>query len=470
MNKSYTRLTLSILIVIALNLLALAYFIYVTLSDQTMTGRSYLIASFLCSFVILSFLIYHLIRKAMEPIEEIKVLIKDLSEGHYWRRVNSFNPESVLYELTHYTNVLAQNLQKTTEKQFMNENRIRALIRHMGSGLLFINQKGKIEISNEKVRDLLQWESNYHGVLYYEAPFPREVIELIGQTLMEDKEIKEHITVGSGIHLLEIDLSIAPINDVEGKVKGVIILFHDITTLKRLEKTRADFVANVSHELKTPLTSIKGFSETLLEGAMYSEEHLKKFLEIIRKESDRLHRLIQDLLHLSHIEQKKFQLKWEFISIPKVIHNVLLLVEKKAAEKNIQIEFQYAEQQEYIIEADQDRLQQILLNLISNAVQYTPEHGEVTIQLLPWEEKGYKICVKDTGMGIKSSEIPRIFERFYRVDKARSRVSGGTGLGLAIVKHLVEAHQGEITVTSTEGKGSEFCLFLFRNQELGLKK
>lgn len=464
MNKLFFRLTVSILLVIGLNLLVLAYFIRETLLNElTPTGKYYMGISFIASFVILSVVIYHLVRKAIEPIHEITVLIKDLSEGHYWRRVNSLKTDGLLYDLSHYTNVLAQNLQKTTEQQFMNENRIRALIRYMGSGLLFINQKGKIEITNEKVLDLLQWEQNYHGVLYYEAPFPQQVIQLIHDTLVEDKEMKEHITLESGINLLEIDLSSAPVNDVQGKIKGVIILFHDITTLKKLEKTRADFVANVSHELKTPLTSIKGFSETLLEGAMYSETHLKQFLEIIREESDRLHRLIQDLLNLSHIEQRNFYLKWETVSLQKLIDNVLVLVQKKAEEKNIKISCLYDGEQEAKIQADQDRLQQILLNLISNAIQYTADGGQVFIQIRPWGNQGYTVCIKDTGIGIKASEIPRIFERFYRVDKARSRVSGGTGLGLAIVKHLVEAHQGEISVGSKEGEGSEFCLSLYKS-------
>ncbi|GAA0354308.1 two-component system histidine kinase PnpS [Bacillus horti] len=461
MNKLFSRLTISIIVIIGLTLFFLGYFIWATVLHIVPDGGNYLLIGFSTAFVILSFLVYHFVRRALKPINEVSSLIKDLSEGHYWRRVHSVEADSLLYGLTSFTNNLAQHLQRTTERQFINENRFRALIRYMGSGLLFINQKGKIEITNEKVIDLLQWEENYHDVLYYEAPFPKQIINLIQETLMEDKEIKQHITLESDLNLIEVDLSIAPVNDVEGKIKGVIILFHDITNLKKLEKIRADFVANVSHELKTPLTSIKGFSETLLEGAMYSEEHLKKFLEIIRLESDRLHRLIQDLLHLSHIEQRKFQLKWEDVDIHNVIQNVLLLVDKKADEKHILIEADYDLSQAYIIKADSDRFQQMILNLVSNAIQYTPEQGKITISIQPWKNgKGYKVSVEDTGIGIKTSELPRIFERFYRIDKARSRSSGGTGLGLAIVKHLIEAHHGEIKVSSKEGQGSKFNLFL----------
>jgi two-component system phosphate regulon sensor histidine kinase PhoR len=465
MNKFFIRLTITILIVVGLNLLGLAYFISKTLTGDWGNSANYYIASsFIIAFLLLSVLIYNLLRKMTKPIEEITELVKDLGKGHYWRRIYPKESNGALYDLSLYTNQLAERLQRATEKQHMNEDRLQALIRHLASGLLFVNEKGKIVLTNQKLLQMLHWKQHHVQQIYYDAPLPPDIVETIKNTYMYEKEIKKQVTIESGIRRIEIDLFVAPVKDLGGNLGGILLVFHDITDLKKLEKMREDFVANVSHELKTPLTSIKGFSETLLEGAMYSEEHLKQFLEIIRQEADRLHRLIQDLLNLSHIEQKRFQLQWSRVELAEAIRDTILLLRAKADHKRININFSYDSKFKRNIEGDSDRIRQILLNLMSNAIQYTPEHGEISVTIDVWEKKGFIVCVKDTGVGIKEEEIPRIFERFYRVDKARSRSSGGTGLGLAIVKHLVEAHHGEITVQSEDGKGSQFCVY-FHSQK-----
>jgi two-component system phosphate regulon sensor histidine kinase PhoR len=460
MNKFFIRLTITILFVVGLNLLGLAYFISKTLTGASGNGTNYYIAtSFIIAFLLLSVFIYNLMRKMTQPIEEITELVKDLGNGHYWRRIHPKESDGALYDLSIHTNQLAERLQRATESQHMNEDRLQALFRHLASGLLFVDQKGKIVLTNQKLLQMLHWKQDHVEQIYYETPLPSDIIELIKNTYMYEEEVKKHVTIESGIHRMEIDLFIAPVKDLEGKLGGILLVFHDITDMKKLEKMREDFVANVSHELKTPLTSIKGFSETLLEGAMNSEAHLKQFLEIIRQEADRLHRLIQDLLNLSHIEQKRFQLQWRKVDLAESIHDTILLVQAKAVQKHITITFLHDTNVKREVEGDSDRIRQILLNLLSNAIQYTPEHGEVSVTINDWEQKGLAVCIKDTGVGIKEAEIPRIFERFYRVDKARSRSSGGTGLGLAIVKHLVEAHHGEITVQSEDGKGSRFCVY-----------
>nr|WP_272899216.1 ATP-binding protein [Caldalkalibacillus salinus] len=402
----------------------------------------------------------------MKPVDEITALIQDLTKGYYWRRIYTQETGNELHALSANTNELAQQLQRTTEEQVVNENRLQALIRHMASGLMFINHKGRVAITNEKVKDILQWEQDYVNLIYYEAPLPEDIITMVKDAFAKDHEVKNQLTMNQGIHRKIVELSVAPVKDLEGKTRGIVLLFYDITDLKKLEQVRADFVANVSHELKTPLTSIKGFSETLLSGAMYSEEHLKAFLEIIHKESDRLYRLIQDLLHLSHIEQNRFSIKWENVDIKQVLEDLKPSMLEKAKEKEINLQMTYEQDQVYMIKADRDRLYQILLNLITNAIKYTSPQGQVTVDINPWKDKGYSVDVKDTGVGIKAEEIPRIFERFYRVDKDRSRESGGTGLGLAIVKHLVEAHHGEIDVQSVEGEGSVFTVHFYRHPVL----
>jgi two-component system phosphate regulon sensor histidine kinase PhoR len=228
--------------------------------------------------------------------------------------------------------------------------------------------------------------------------------------------------------------------------------------LKKLEQTRKDFVANVSHELKTPITSIKGFTETLLDGAKDDPQSLEAFLNIILIESDRLQTLIQDLLELSKIEQHRFKLDIKEIDLIAVLNEVMTILHKKAEEKGISLTFQ-PEAENLLIEGDLFRLKQVFINVINNAIMYTPRDGDITIVI---EEKEHKVRIKvvDTGFGIEKHEIPRIFERFYRIDKARSRNSGGTGLGLAIVKHLIEAHKGTVSVKSEVGKGSTFTITL----------
>jgi two-component system, OmpR family, phosphate regulon sensor histidine kinase PhoR len=254
-----------------------------------------------------------------------------------------------------------------------------------------------------------------------------------------------------------------PIIGTDNVWKGVLLVFHDITELKKLEQMRKDFVANVSHELKTPITSIKGFSETLLDGAMNDKEALKIFLRIILKESDRLQSLIQDLLELSKIEQQGFKLNIQEFDLMLILREIKTMLGQKAEEKNIKLCL-IEENEKAIIQGDLQRLKQVFINLIGNAISYTPVDGNVTVTV---EEISKKILVKvsDTGIGIEKEEIPRIFERFYRIDRDRSRNSGGTGLGLAIVKHLIEAHHGTIEVTSEVGHGSEFTIELDKNSQ-----
>jgi two-component system phosphate regulon sensor histidine kinase PhoR len=238
-------------------------------------------------------------------------------------------------------------------------------------------------------------------------------------------------------------------------------VFHDITELKRLEQMRKDFLANVSHELKTPITSIKGFSETLLDGAMEDRKLREYFLTIILKESDRMQNLIADLLDLSKIEQQGFKLQMGNVNLKMLLEEIEVMLRGKAANKTIDLQLQAA--QDVTIPGDPHRMKQIFLNLISNAIVYTPAGGRVVVSL---ETSHHWVSVKvsDTGIGIEKAEIPRIFERFYRVDKARSRNTGGTGLGLSIVKHLVEAHRGLITVESDVGVGTTFTVMLRQKQ------
>ena len=244
----------------------------------------------------------------------------------------------------------------------------------------------------------------------------------------------------------------------EGKA-GVLIVMNDVTHIRRLEQIRRDFVANVSHELKTPVTSIKGFIETLLDGAMNNPEDSRRFLEIIARQTDRLNSIIDDLLTLSRVEQKseRAELTMEPVKLKSIMNAAVSLCEIKAAGKNIHIQVDCDESVQ--VNANASLLEQAIVNLVDNAIKYSDAGSEVRIEVVP-DDGQVCISVHDQGCGIAKDHLPRLFERFYRVDKARSRSLGGTGLGLAIVKHIVQSHRGKVTVESVLGKGSTFKVFL----------
>jgi two-component system phosphate regulon sensor histidine kinase PhoR len=262
--------------------------------------------------------------------------------------------------------------------------------------------------------------------------------------------------------------------DVEASVAGgeqdneacAVLVFHDITELRRLENIRKDFVANVSHELRTPLTSIKGYVEALLDGGKDNPETSVRFLEIILKQSDRLNLILEDLLQLSKIESGQLQFKKEPLHIGSVIERTIAMIKPLAEKKQHRLRSQVAADLP-LISGDEERLVQVLANLLDNAIKYTPEGGQITVtarRIPPSRAEAprtsIELAVTDTGIGIPEQDRPRVFERFYRVDKARSRELGGTGLGLAIVRHIVEGHGGQVWVEGNMPTGSRFVVRL----------
>jgi two-component system phosphate regulon sensor histidine kinase PhoR len=233
----------------------------------------------------------------------------------------------------------------------------------------------------------------------------------------------------------------------------VVMVLHDVTALRQLERVRTEFVANVSHELRTPLTAIQGYLETLLSGALEEPENARRFLEIVLRHSERLGRLLNDLTDLSNIELGKVTLRREAVKLDEVVASVLAIIGPRAERSRVRLGTDTPADLP-AVSADRDRLSQILINLVDNAVKYTPEGGSVTVTTRVVADGMVEIAVADTGIGIPPADLPRITERFYRVDKARSRELGGTGLGLAIVKHLVMAHGGELQIQSVQGQGS----------------
>jgi len=252
------------------------------------------------------------------------------------------------------------------------------------------------------------------------------------------------------------EVNATPIFD-NNVISGCLVVVHDITEIRRLETVRSDFVANASHELKTPLTSIKGFVETLLEGALDDKENNRNFLKIIWDHAERLDSLVNDLLSLSHLESKEIMLKKTNFNLKQQVEGVISGFSSQLKKKDIELKNELPAS--ISLTADKNRIEQVVTNLIDNAIKFNQEKGFVRIFSEEINGK-VKITIEDSGIGIPEKDIPRIFERFYRVDKARSRSLGGTGLGLSIVKHIIEIHGGTVGVESVEGLGSKFWFIL----------
>ena len=280
---------------------------------------------------------------------------------------------------------------------------------------------------------------------------PSEIESLIEDVYLTEKSCETQLNLYVNGFSSSINVYGAPVIGNYGNWLGIVVVIHDITELVRLEKVRKDFVANVSHELRTPVTSIKGFAETLLDGAMNDQTVMKEFLEIIQKESNRLKLLIDELLVLSDVEREGFTLQFSEVGLKKMIYEAIQVVSGRIEEKDMIVNFDMPN--EIVVDGDESRLIQVMVNLLSNSISYSMNDTTITIDVKEVEED-VVIVVKDEGIGIKESELERLFERFYRVDQARSRDSGGTGLGLAIVKHLIEVHGGTINVESKLNVGT----------------
>lgn len=390
----------------------------------------------------------------LTPIKDATLTAQELAKGNFHARTYEFQLDKG-NNLNHSINILARNLEQMTASYETQQDRLETLIDNMGSGLILINEKGYVELVNRAFRDSFKINrSEWSGKLYYDLLPQEEILNMVEDIFLMEKRAETQMLIPVNIERKYFSVHGAPIMGNKD-VKGIVLVFHDITELKNLEQMRKDFVANVSHELRTPITSLKGFAETLLDGAVENKEVRERFLTIIWKESERLEHIIQDLLELTKIEQRGFELQWKKVDLKSIVEDIMLLLQSKAEEKNISLEQHVTGK--VVIEGDANRIRQIFINIISNSLTYTGKGGHVNV-FLAEKEKTVEFRVEDNGIGMDEEEIPRVFERFYRVDKARSRNSGGTGLGLAIVKHLVEAHHGIIGLKSEKHVGTTFLI------------
>lgn len=429
----------------------------------TVTDNYYvLLAVLIIEFIVFTLILFHFFDKYISPIEKASKTMDKLLKGNYYARVNQQMNGSI-GELSTKINALARNLSELTIQEQIQSEQLSTVIDNSESGLVLIDEKGYIHIVNRKFINMFgKKPQDYIGRLYYDVLQNEQFHHTVQETFLYEKRVKQLFSIEKDGEKVYLEIVGAPIFNERNMLKGAVLVIYDITEFKHIEVMRKDFVANVSHELRTPITSIKGFSETLLDGAAEDPEARNQFLQIIYDESERIQALIEDLLILSRLEKDETEIHLTSIELGEMVDDVVPIIKQQADKK--ELEFTIEVESGLQMTADEQKIKQVLFNLLTNAINYTPEKGYVRIHATQMEDD-IVIRVADSGIGMNKEALPRIFERFYRVDKDRSRDTGGTGLGLAIVKHIIELHEGNIEVESEPGKGTTFIVHLPVNNE-----
>lgn len=416
-------------------------------------------------FIIAALVSYRVAASLTSPLEKITSVARRITRQDYDARVQ-LNRKDEIGQLSLAINGMADSLQTQLKTIRDNEDLLQSVLNNMTGGIVMLSYDGTIVLVNRAAEEMLGIKAEYvTGKSYRELRQHYELTKLIEEGLEHRMNIREERSLYFPVEsIVRLD-GVTMVQD-DGSYRGMLFLLQDVTDIRRLERMRSEFVANVSHELKTPLAAVKGFAETLL-GGVEDEKTSRSFLQIIYDESERLNRLIRDILELSKIESKRIAMEYSPIHLSTFFESLIEFMKPAADKKRISLQMQVPE--ELFMEGDEDKLRQIFTNLLSNAINYTQEGGRVQLIAREMHVKEHgdavEFIVKDSGLGIPKKDIPRIFERFYRVNKSRSRSSGGTGLGLSIVKHLVDLHHGSIKVESELGLGSSFIIELPLLQE-----
>ncbi len=450
------KLILSYFLIVLVSFGVIVFFLDGQLEDNSLFEIRKTVLAGLLFALVLAFILGSVVAgRTVKSINRIIQVSRKFSEGDFSRRIMHGSKDEI-DELAATLNKMAQDIEDKIKEIRKQNQELSAVLNSMIEGVIVVDKAGYVVSINPTVEKIFGViKGKVEGKYFLEAIRNNDISEVINDVLRKGESASGEINLVWPVRKI-FQINATPIFDNE-KVGGCLAVIHDITEIRMLETIRSDFVANVSHELKTPLTSIKGFVETLLESALDDKENNRNFLRIIQDHAERLNNLVNDLLSLSHLESKDITLNKQDFDLRRKAEEVILGFSSQLKKKGIEVKNELPA--ELSVKADKERVGQVLTNLLDNAIKFNKERGSVRLYSQKSDGK-LKVVVEDSGIGIPEKDIPRIFERFYRVDKARSRELGGTGLGLSIVKHIVELHGGSVGVESTEGFGSKFWFTL----------
>jgi two-component system phosphate regulon sensor histidine kinase PhoR len=426
--------------------------------DEVNRGLSDLGATILVSGIVVviatALISLRFMQRITYPLRNVQRAAERFAHGHLGYRFEVDGPQEI-QDVATTLNSMAEQLQGTIDRISSQRNELEAILSAMVEGVMVLDTGFRIRSMNQAAANLFQ-QSHDEGRGKTVIEFTRnfEIAQFAEEALASDAPIERTLTIYKQ-EVVHLQMHGTVLGSTEERKTGVLIVMNDVTRLKRLENLRRDFVANVSHELKTPITSILGFVETLTEGGLRDTERAEHFINIIHHHTTRLNAIIEDLLSLSRLESHESEIPFEYCSVDEIVWKITEAYAETAAQHEVTIHTHYREGLR--IRANANLLEQAISNLVNNAVKYS-EAGSTVDVTIERHSGRVSVSVQDTGYGIPEDDLPRIFERFYRVDRARSRQLGGTGLGLAIVKHIARAHGGEVSVESTLGRGSTFTI------------
>ncbi len=392
------------------------------------------------------------------PLREMSSMARSIAAGDF-SAYPSATAKNEVGDLSRALRDMSDQIRLRLQEVVSSRSRLETVLQSMFDGVMVVDSNGTILLMNEALRFLFGVDQD---------PVGRKPLEIVRNADIQDV-VDRTLKHTGGVEAKELTL-VVPVEKTllvhatpvvqDGMVEGAVLVFHDISELRRLEKVRQDFVANISHELRTPVSTIKGYAETLLDGALEDKEHARDFLNIIHSDAERLAKLIDDILDLSRIESGRLRLEPKPCALRGIVDRVVSALGRQAREKEIRLTTEIPSDLPAVL-ADEDRIAQVLSNLLDNALKYTEGGGSVTITAREHDGR-VRLDVSDTGVGILEKDLPRVFERFYRVGGQQSSAKIGTGLGLSIVKHIVQAHNGQVFVQSVYGRGSTFGFTLPR--------
>ncbi len=405
------------------------------------------------AFILTTFFAFFLSTRITSPLRGMRQAAFELSKGNFDTRLPVLQNDEIGQLATAF-NQMGRQLKYHVELINQEKEQLSSILTSMTDAVITFNRDYTILLSNPQAERLLQNWYFKSGAQDEKNTIPPEIFHMLDHVITFAEEVEDELELGGRFYAI----SISPLYSGDS-IRGAVAVLRDMTDQHKLEKLRSDFIANVSHELRTPISMLQGYSEAIIDGVVTNDEERNEMVQIIHDESKRMGRLVTDLLDLARLESGHMRLYKEDLSMTPFLNRIVNKFMQVARDANVDLSFNYPEGEEIISNIDEDRIEQVFTNLIDNAIRHTSDGGRISLSVEKYNET-IEISVSDTGVGISEEDMPYIFERFYKADKARTRGKAGTGLGLAIAKNIIDSHGGKITVASEKEQGTLFCCIL----------